>query len=282
MYRFLNSRAQIFNFSGSCMQITAHTPTVHLVGNKGLRAALDKSLINSAVTQYWRVSVVDVTASTQSDLVKRVQAGKAKPGDVIAANYQSAGRGRMSRTFDAPKNSALLFSFHIKPTRTKNDWGWISLIAGVAVAQVLTDYKATVKWPNDILINDKKVSGLISEIAEDGIVLGIGINVGMTAEELPVLTATSLAIEGVQGIDRNQLLCEVLAQFEKLFMAWDSGDDSIIELYKSLSSTLGTKVQIHYPNELIEKGIAVDISAGGELILDTGRHVQAGDVVHLR
>jgi acetyl-CoA carboxylase alpha subunit len=171
------------------------------VGNKGLRAALDKSLINSAVTQYWRVSVVDVTASTQSDLVKRVQAGKAKPGDVIAANYQSAGRGRMSRTFEAPKNSALLFSFHIKPTRTKNDWGWISLIAGVAVAQVLKDYKATVKWPNDILINDKKVSGLISEIAEDGVVLGIGINVGMTAEELPVLTATSLAIEGVQGID---------------------------------------------------------------------------------
>jgi len=252
------------------------------VGNKGLRAALDKSLINSAVTQYWRVSVVDVTASTQSDLVKRVQAGKAKPGDVIAANYQSAGRGRMSRTFDAPKNSALLFSFHIKPTRTKNDWGWISLIAGVAVAQVLTDYKATVKWPNDILINDKKVSGLISEIAEDGVVLGIGINVGMTAEELPVLTATSLAIEGVQGIDRNQLLCQVLAQFEKLFMAWDSGDDSIIELYKSLSSTLGTRVQIHYPNELIEKGIAVDISARGELILDTGSHVQAGDVVHLR
>ncbi|CAB4712251.1 unannotated protein [freshwater metagenome] len=252
------------------------------MGKQMLRAALDKALINSLTTQYWRVSVVDVTASTQSALVTRANAGKVKPGDVITANFQRAGRGRMSRTFEAPKNTALLFSFYLKPARKKEDWGWIPLIAGISVAQSLKNYKATVKWPNDILINEKKVSGLIAEITGDGVVVGIGINVGMTHDELPVPTATSLAIEGVTDIDRNHLLANVLTEFESIFTAWDQGDDSVADMYKSLCGTLGTKVQIHYPNDLIEKGVAVDISALGELILDSGTHVQAGDVVHLR
>ncbi len=247
-----------------------------------LRAALDKSVINSLTTQYWRVSVVDVTTSTQTALVTRAIAGKVKPGDVITANFQRAGRGRMSRTFEAPKNSALLFSFYLKPQRKKEDWGWISLIAGTSVAQVLKKYSATVKWPNDILIKEKKVSGLICEFNGEGVVVGIGINVGMTIDELPVPTATSLAIEGATNIDRNHLLADVLNEFESIFTHWDLGDDSITGLYTSLCSTLGTKVQIHYPNDLIEKGIATGISARGELILDSGSHVQAGDVVHLR
>ncbi len=247
-----------------------------------LRAALDKSVINSLTTQYWRVSVVDVTTSTQTALVTRAIAGKVKPGDVITANFQRAGRGRMSRTFEAPKNSALLFSFYLKPQRKKEDWGWISLIAGTSVAQVLKKYSATVKWPNDILIKEKKVSGLICEFNGEGVVVGIGINVGMTIDELPVPTATSLAIQGATNIDRNHLLADVLNEFESIFTHWDLGDDSITGLYTSLCSTLGTKVQIHYPNDLIEKGIATGISARGELILDSGSHVQAGDVVHLR
>ena len=226
--------------------------------------------------------MVDVTASTQSALMTRVNAGKVKPGDVITANFQRAGRGRMSRTFEAPKNSALLFSFYITPQRKKDDWGWIALLAGVSVAQSLSKYGATVKWPNDILINDRKVSGLIAEISGDGVVVGIGINVRMTSQELPVPTATSLAIEGAVDLDRNHLLPDLLTQFEANFTRWDQGDDSIVELYKSLSSTLGSRVQIHYPNDLIEKGVAVGISPRGELILDSGTHVYAGDVVHLR
>ena len=252
------------------------------MGIEMLRAALDKSLINSLVTQYWRVSVVDVTASTQTNLADLARRGKAKPGDVIAANYQSAGRGRLSRTFEAPKNSALLFSFYIQPKRKQDEWGWISLIAGVSVAEVLCEVKASVKWPNDILVNEKKVSGLIAEIVGDGVVIGIGINVGMSLEELPVPTATSLALEGMRDTSRNEILAKVLAQFETNFTRWDEGDNSIEQLYASLSSTLGTKVQIHYPNDEIEKGLAVGISSRGELILDSGSHVQAGDVVHLR
>jgi len=252
------------------------------MGNEMLRAALDKGLINSLVTHYWRVSVVDVTASTQIDLAALASSGKAKPGDVITANFQSAGRGRLSRSFEAPKNSALLFSMYLEPARIKDDWGWIALMAGASVAQTLEQYGASVKWPNDVLIKEKKVCGVIAEIVGDGVVVGIGINVGMKVEELPVPTATSLAIEGATDFDRNQLLVNLLAQFEANFTAWDAGDNAFASVYATLSSTLGTKVQIHYPNEEIEKGLAVSISSRGELVLDSGTHVQAGDIVHLR
>ena len=247
-----------------------------------LSTPLDSSIINAAVTQYWRVSVVELTASTQSDLVARVRAGDARAGDVIAAEYQSGGRGRLKRTFDAPKSSALLFSIYIEPQRNRDDWGWIPLIAGVSVAQILSQFNAQVKWPNDILIDNKKVAGLITEVIGNGVVIGIGINVAMEPAELPVPTATSLFIEGAQSLTRNQLLPDLLKIFETNFMNWDSGRDEIKATYSQMSATVGRKVRVEYPNGQIESAIAVSISDQGELVLDTGAHVQAADIVHLR
>ena len=247
-----------------------------------LSTPLDSSIINAAVTQYWRVSVVELTASTQSDLVALVRAGDARVGDVIAAEYQSAGRGRLTRTFDAPKSSALLFSFYIEPQRNRDDWGWIPLIAGVSVAQILSQFNAQVKWPNDILIDNKKVAGLITEVIGNGVVIGIGINVAMEPLELPVPTATSLFIEGAQSLTRNQLLPDLLKIFETNFMNWDCGSDEIKATYGQMSATIGRKVRVEYPDGQIESAQAVSISGRGELVLDTGAHVQAGDIVHLR
>ena len=247
-----------------------------------LSTPLDSSIINAAVTQYWRVSVVVLTASTQSDLVACVRAGDARAGDVIAAEFQSGGRGRLTRTFDAPKSSALLFSIYIEPQRNRDDWGWIPLIAGVSVAQILSQFNAQVKWPNDILIDNKKVAGLITEVIGNGVVIGIGINVAMEPAELPVPTATSLFIEGAQSLTRNQLLPDLLKIFETNFMNWDSGRDEIKATYSQMSATVGRKVRVEYPNGQIESAIAVSISDQGELVLDTGAHVQAADIVHLR
>jgi len=247
-----------------------------------LSTPLDSSKINAAVTQYWRVSVVELTASTQSDLVACVRAGDARAGDVIVAEFQSAGRGRLTRTFDAPKSSALLFSLYIEPQRNRDDWGWIPLIAGVSVAQILSQFNAQVKWPNDILINNKKVAGLITEVIGDGVVIGIGINVAMQPSELPVPTATSIFIEGGQSLTRNQLLPDLLKIFETNFMNWDCGSDEIKATYSQKSATIGRKVRVEYPDGQIESAIATTISARGELVLDTGAHVQAADIVHLR
>ena len=131
------------------------------MGKELLSAALDPAEIKRLITPYWRVSVVELTSSTQGDLVQRVRDGNAHVGDVIAAEFQSAGRGRLDRTFEAPKGTALLFSFYIEPQRNRDDWGWIPLIAGYSVAKTLHAFHATLKWPNDILIQNKKGCDII-------------------------------------------------------------------------------------------------------------------------
>ena len=247
-----------------------------------LSKPLDISIINAAVSKYWRVIIVELTASTQSDLVSLARAGSAAAGDVRVANYQSNGRGRLMRSFDAPPGTALLFSFYIRPKRTLDDWGYIPLIVGISLAHVLSDFGAKLKWPNDVLISEKKVAGIIAEATDDGIVIGVGINVGMQAHQLPVPTATSLLIEGARNVSRNQLLVEFLGNFEKKFLAWDEGSEQISADYLKLSATIGREVRVEYPDGESENGLAVSISHRGELVLASGLHVQAGDIVHLR
>jgi len=243
---------------------------------------LDISIINARLSQYWRVSVLELTASTQSDLLELVRTGDAQGGDVVAAEFQSHGRGRLTRSFDAPPHTALLFSFFIQPKRARGDWGWIPLIVGASMAQVLGNLGAHVKWPNDILIGEKKICGIIAEATENGVVIGIGINVGMQIAQIPVPNATSLLIEGAYDRSRNELLTEFLNNFETNFREWDNGSNSINNIYLGMSATIGKKVRIEYPDGRFEIGWATAISVAGELVLDNGTIVQAGDIIHLR
>ena len=263
----------------------AHTPTVLGVSNEVLRTPLDEAEINSRVTPYWRVSVVELTGSTQNDLLQLVESNNALDGQVIATEFQSDGRGRLDRTFEAPAQSALLFSFYIKPRNQRSEWGFIPLIAGLSLVRAITTIdtamNVSLKWPNDLIINEKKCAGIIAQTTNEGIVIGIGLNVSMTPNELPVSTATSLAIEGSTITDRNLLLSHLLNTFAELFEAWEEGSE-LLDEYASASSTIGKKVRIELPNgENLEATVA-RISHTGELVLDDGRHVSAGDVIHLR
>jgi len=228
--------------------------------------------------------VVDLTTSTQTDLAELVNAGVATNGDVIAAEFQSAGRGRLDRKFDAPAGGALLFSFYITPKRNRNDWGFLAHLAAICMSEIISDVlSATVslKWPNDILIADKKVCGLISQATTDGIIIGIGLNVAMSRAELPVATATSLAIAESDQLDRNQILSQFLERFNLRFLDWDTGRDFIDE-YSKVSATLGCDVQIEVVGRENRIGFAQSITASGALILADGFEVNVGDVVHLR
>jgi len=266
------------------MQIWAHGSTVLVVGSQAPRAPLNKSIIDGKISQYWRVSVVDLTASTQSDLAELVNSSVAKSGEVIAAEYQSAGRGRLDRSFEAPPESALLFSFFLKPKRIRKDWSFISLLAAIAMHEVVSRHvkdKVLLKWPNDILIDDKKVAGLLAQQIGDGVIIGIGLNVAMGADELPVPTATSLALAGSNNLERNLLLSAFLNRFESIFNEWDSGSD-FQEEYRQISSTLGRQVRVEILGRESIEAQAVSITAQGALILIDGTEVNAGDVVHLR
>ena len=228
--------------------------------------------------------MVDLTTSTQTDLADLVNSNSAKTGDVIATEFQSDGRGRLDRTFDAPPGSALLFSFYIKPKRARTDWGFIGHLAALTMQQVISaDNQSQVwlKWPNDILIGDQKVAGLLAQATDDGVVIGIGTNVAMTVEELPVESATSLAIAGFSNLDRNSILCDFLNRFENNFKEWDNGAD-FIDRYSEVCATLGRLVRVEVIGRENRTGKAVSINKLGALALEDGFEVNVGDVVHLR
>ena len=137
------------------------------------------------------------------------------------------------------------------------------------------------KWPNDILIGDQKVAGLLAQATDDGVIIGIGTNVAMTVEELPVESATSLAIAGFSNLNRNSILCDFLNRFENNFKEWDNGAD-FIDRYSEVCATLGRLVRVEVIGRENRTGKAVSINKLGALALEDGFEVNVGDVVHLR
>ena len=242
---------------------------------------LSSTAITGALSSpYWRVSVIEETSSTQTLL----RESNPTPGSVIATEFQSAGRGRLDRTFEAPKSCALLFSFYVEPKMDLDKFGFISLIAGLATAKSISELtknnKFECKWPNDILFDGKKVAGLLAEVSGNGIIIGIGINVSTLEEQLPVPTATSIFLVTGLILDRNYLLAKVLDNFEELLRRYESGED-LTSAYLSKCGTIGGKVLATLPGGLEVRGIATAIDPSGGLILDSGTVITVGDLIHL-
>ena len=257
------------------------------MGNELHRAALRESELHAELLPYWRVSVVDVTGSTQIDLAEKIRQDTAIDGEVLIANYQSAGRGRLEREFLAPPSSALLFSFYKKIKRPREEWNFLALLAALAIKDALQNLDSNaeirVKWPNDILIHEKKIGGLLCQAADDGVIIGIGLNVSMQAAELPVETATSLLLEDFKELDRNTVVKKILHVFEEKYSRWQSnGSAPFISEYQDTCSSLHRKIQITMPNHAPVQAIATGVSSFGELILEDGSLVNSADIIHLR
>jgi BirA family biotin operon repressor/biotin-[acetyl-CoA-carboxylase] ligase len=229
--------------------------------------------------------VVEVTGSTQDDLFQLASNETAIPKTILASEYQTSGRGRLDRTFTAPPMSALTFSVYIEPKVERDEWSFLTLLAGISVQEALAtldpQVSVGIKWPNDLLIGEKKFVGMIAQATKKGVVLGIGINVGMTTEELPVENATSLALEGFSNLDRNEILATIINHFEINVEMWEH-DKSFLSEYRSASVTLGRDVEVTLPGGEVIHSKAVDISNAGALLLENGSEVTVGDVVHLR
>jgi BirA family biotin operon repressor/biotin-[acetyl-CoA-carboxylase] ligase len=249
------------------------------------RPALDSSLIAEKISRYWRVSVVEVTGSTQDDLARLISQSKASTGEVITTNYQSAGRGRLDRKFNAPASSALMFSFYLEPRRDKSDWSFLPLLTGLAVIFTMSsldpEVNTSLKWPNDLLIENGKVGGIIAQATASGIIIGVGINVAMSELELPVSHATSLQIKGFKELNRNAILSTFLNQVEDLIIRWENGED-LRHLYLQHCITIGSPIRAELPGLADKSGVAVGITPSGELILEDGARITVGDIVHLR
>jgi BirA family biotin operon repressor/biotin-[acetyl-CoA-carboxylase] ligase len=231
-------------------------------------------------SSYWRVSVVEEIDSTQNYL----RTSNPKSGDLITAEYQSAGRGRLDRKFDAEKSSALLFSFYFEPENEVKNLGYLTLLVGASVTATLNEITNNnnfkCKWPNDVLFNQKKVAGLLAEKTSSGVIVGVGINVSTSREALPVEHATSIFLATDIQINRNELLVKILHNLQNDLLDWQSGKD-LTAKYRSLSATIGSQVRIALPDGSSVEAKAVDIDETGSLHLDNGQLITVGDVIHL-
>ncbi|MEU7055390.1 biotin--[acetyl-CoA-carboxylase] ligase [Streptomyces sp. NPDC046197] len=262
-------------------------------------AALRRGLVRQG--GLWsQVEVVQRTGSTNADLVARAAEGKAAEGAVLIAEEQTAGRGRLDRQWTAPARSGLFFSVLLRPSEVPvARWGWLPLLTGVAVATGLAraaGVDTTLKWPNDLLVTvggeERKAGGILAERAgDDAVVVGVGINVTLREDELPVPQAGSLALADAVSTDRDPLLRAVLRSLEDWYERWRAaaGDpvvSGLQEKYAAGCATLGRVVRAELPGNRSVVGEAVAVDGDGRLVLATAEGVQepvgAGDIVHLR
>lgn len=275
--------------------------------------ALDLDRIREAVADDF--AIIEYTESTGSTNTDLMQADKVADGTVLLANEQLAGKGRLGRHWVSPAGSQLIFSVLLLPD-SLDHLGTLPLAAGLAVTDSVDG--AVLKWPNDVHIDGKKLCGILAEAGPVGeafksapktevskaevnktevskaelapktqaasspsarVVVGMGINVTLTREELPIEAATSLALEG-RDTDRTELAITVLKNLRCRINQWERQDPQLMSDYRKVCSSIGQEVRLEAPTGDVTgtvEGVADDgrINVGGE-------YYSAGDVIHLR
>lgn len=264
------------------------------------------------VPGFARVEVVETSPSTNAELVAAVRSDPAAwpAPSALVAEHQTAGRGRAGRSWETPARAGLTVSVLLRPSVPAEAMGWLPLLAGLAVVRTVSDggVTAAVKWPNDVLLPAvdtvaglglyRKVAGILAEVVPGtpggapAVVLGIGLNVSQSADELPVPTATSLALAGYPRPDRTDVLVRMLGEVHAVVRRWEqAGGDAaaagLLEEYTAVSATLGTRVRAELAGGAgVLEGEAVGLDGMGALVVrqESGeeRAVTAGDVWHLR
>ena len=236
---------------------------------------------------------LEQTGSTNKDLLSRAEG--LPEFYVLATDFQTAGKGRMDRSWEASPGSSVMASILLRPRFSQSSGiGWLSLLTALAITRAVSDLGLApkIKWPNDVLIGEKKVSGILAEAATDlsCVVIGFGINVNQSTKQLPVDSATSLLLENAGSVNRDQLLAAVIENIKQLYvdLSSASGDAQVSGLRKAIleiSATVGNQVSVEFPDGRKVLGLAKDIDKTGRLVVVTQNEtlsVSAGDVLHLR
>jgi len=234
----------------------------------------------SAAASIVRLDTVDSTQSVAFELAARGAADRT----VVVADHQSAGRGRRGRTWRAPAGTSLLASILVRPRLPQTLLAALSPTVAVATAEAIglvAPVAARVKWPNDVLVDGKKIAGILLESRAGGealVVVGIGINLGQREFPLDLSgRATSIALETGRAPDRETMLAALLEQFD----AWRArlerdGFEAVRERWRQLSDTLGQLVTVD-----TVAGVAADLDTDGALLVDVGgslKRVIAGEI----
>jgi BirA family biotin operon repressor/biotin-[acetyl-CoA-carboxylase] ligase len=227
--------------------------------------------------------------STNREAAELARAG-APEGVVVVADHQTAGRGRLGRTWEAPPGSSLLLTVLLRPTLDATRLHLVTMAVALAAAdacRAVAGFSPQLKWPNDLMVADRKLAGILAEAAFEGnvvrwAVVGIGLNVNWPVDLPAELADIAVAANHVAGqpVDRERLLAELLARLEVRY----SSIDSLVKDYRARCATIGRDVRVELGGEVLTGRVA-DVDDDGHLLVDTGdgvRTVAAGDVVHVR
>lgn len=274
--------------------------------------ALDKHRIRTALAEdFTTIDFVDQTGSTNTDLM---QATNVADGTVLLADEQLSGKGRLGRAWTAPAGSQVIFSMLLLPD-SLDYLGTLPLAAGLAVTDSIEG--SVLKWPNDVHIDGNKLCGILAEAGPVGqafksapkteinkaelnktelnkaemnkavggqapsarVVVGMGINVTLTREELPIEKATSLALEG-RDTDRTELAITVLKNLRRRITQWENQDPQLMQDYRAVCSSIDQEVRLETPTGDVI-GRVEGIGDDGRINV-AGEYYSAGDVTHLR
>lgn len=236
----------------------------------------------------WHVAVVASTGSTNADLAADARAG-ALAWSALVAGEQTAGRGRLTRTWSSPPDTSVSLSVLVRPSRPVAEWGLLPLLTGLGVARAVESLgaEAVLKWPNDVLLpadGERKVCGILAEFVASpspAVVVGMGLNVSQARDEFPVDTATSLALVGV-SVTRAEVVREVLTKLAHVYQEWDAkGWDALRSAYEAQCVTLGRHVRVELPDGSNVTGMVTAVLDDGRIVVGS-RTFAAGDVHHLR
>ncbi|MBI5633696.1 MAG: biotin--[acetyl-CoA-carboxylase] ligase [Nitrospirae bacterium] len=230
-------------------------------------------------SDFWKDLMVRDSVESTNDVAMSLAAkGGIFPGTVIVADHQTRGKGRLGRTWESPAGKNIYLSLIIRPELEPRDTTMLTILAAVAGALALQrscNIAVSIKWPNDLVISDKKLGGILTEVRADPdrvavAVIGIGINVNMNSRNLPEAirdTATSVRIVTGKNHQRNEIIIQLLGEFEKWFsILKKEGKKPLLDAWRNNSSTLGRKVNV-VMRDVTWSGIAEDIDDSGMLIL---------------
>lgn len=281
----------------------AYNEAPRVLENSGAyRGAMTSAFARSTAVAA-RLDVLDETPST-NDVLARAAADTAAWPDfsVVVTETQTAGRGRLGRVWVSPPRTTLAVSVLVRADASLriDALGWLPLAAGLAMTRAVREElpgrdDIELKWPNDVLVGGQKISGILSELVVGevpSVVVGAGVNLTMTAEQLPVPTATSLVLAGAEHPDADDVLFTYLREFRGLLDAFRAagGDARASGLQAAVTDacgTVGSRVRVELPGGAVLAGIARGIDVSGRIVVQADGSsdltpVSAGDVTHLR
>lgn len=238
--------------------------------------------------------LLPTVGSTNAEAAELAHNG-APDGMCVVSEEQTAGRGRLDRSWVSPKGAGLWLSYVVRPEDVPAErWTWLPLAAGLAARDAIRDVcrvPVDLKWPNDLVVTSamcggsggtRKLGGLLAEVVDDAIIIGLGVNVSLSALEMPTPTATSIYAEG-GSIDRTLILAALLTSLRRRVLQWRVDDPQMRADYRDACRTIGQLVNVELPSGGALSGVVTGIDESGHLVVNDGeseRIVTAGDAIH--